>query len=402
MHPGGAETRTQSGAERVHAMRSLILVFALLASLGSVASAQRLFVESDTVEGQLLQQIDAEKDEAKRVALLEKFANDFPNHEAVTWVLSNLQSAALQSKEYDKVLEIATRILALDPDDVAAAHNALRAVEAKKDPELVRRWSSQTSTIAKRVIATPARDDEEAEDHKAKVEFAQQVDIYTEYSLYAAALSSTDEKVKTGLIETLETRNPKSEYLAQMRTSQAAVVRQVDAEEAVRFGEESFAKGNYNIDQMFMVASYHMQRRSNPDKVVLFGLKLLEVVETTPKPAGISDDDWQAHIHDIAGQTNWMVGLIFSTQEKYALADKHLRAALNDIKNQDMVAGALYHLGYVNYKIAESGDRIRIHDAVKFTADCAKIQSAVQAQAAENLKSMKAEYALPDDLMPRD
>ncbi len=383
-------------------MGTLILRFALLSLFCLTGSAQRLFVESDTVEGQLLQQIDAEKNEQKRVVLLEKFATEFPNHEAVTWVLSHLQTAALQAKEYDKVLEIATRMLAVDPDDVSAAHSALRAVEAKKDPDLIRRWSSQTSTIAKRVASSTARDDEEPEDHKAKVEFARQVDLYTEYSLYFAAVNSSDAAVKTGLMETLEARNPKSEYLAQMKTSQVAVARQVDVEEAVRAAEEAFDKGNYNIDQLFMAAGFYMQRRTNTEKVVSYGIKLLEMLETAPKPNGVSEEDWNNHIHDVMGQANWMVGLIFSTQEKYVFADKYLRAALKDIKNQDMTAGALYHLGYVNYRIAEEGDRIRIHDAIKFTADCARIPSAVQVQAAENLKSMKAEYALPDDMVPQN
>jgi hypothetical protein len=59
-----------------------------------------------------------------------------------------------------------------------------------------------------------------------------------------------------------------------------------------------------------------------------------------------------------------------------------------------MIAGALYHLGYVNFRIAEAGERIRIHDAVKFTEQCVAIPSAVQRQAQENLRSMKAEYNL--------
>ena len=61
-----------------------------------------------------------------------------------------------------------------------------------------------------------------------------------------------------------------------------------------------------------------------------------------------------------------------------------------------MLAGAYYHLGYVNYQIAEAGERIRIHDAVRFTKDCININSAVQYQATENLKAMKAEYGLQD------
>lgn len=384
------------------ALRSLLLKTACLALICSIGYGQRLFVESDTVEGQLLQQIDAEQDARKRVALLEKFASDFPNHEAVTWVLSHLQTTALQAKDYDRVLEITTRILAVDPEDIAAAHNALRAVEGKKDPELVRRWSVQTSTIARRVINAKPRDDQDADERKAVLDFAKQVELYSEYSLYFAALTAEDPAAKNALVGTLEARNPQSEYLVQLRTMEAVTAQPMDADEAVRVAEAGFEKDQWNVDQLFMVAAYYMQQRTNPEKVVSYGVKLLELIENAPKPVDLSDEKWGARKCEIAGQTNWMVGLIFSTQEKYSLADQYLRAALKDIKNQDMIAGALYHLGFVNYRIAESGDRIRIHDAVKFTSDCARIPSAVQAQAAENLRSMKSEYALPDEMLPRD
>lgn len=377
-------------------MRTLAVHFALLALLCTAVTGQRLVVESDTVEGQLLQAIDSEQDAAKRLPLLEKFAKEFPNHEAVTWVLSHLQADAFARQDYDRVLTLAMRIMTLDPDDIAAAHNALRAVEARKDVDLIKRWSTQTSIIAKRVIKSREPDDpEELADWKARVEFAKQVDTYTEYSLYFAALNAKETRMKSDLIEALEQRNPKSEYLAQMRTSQASVFRQVDAEEAVRSAEQSFANGEFNVDQLFMMATYYMQKRTAPEKVVLYGAKLLELLEQTGKPAEVSEEDWGKRRSQVVGQTNWMVGLIYSTQEKFALADKHLRASLVDVKDKEMIAGALYHLGYANYRIAESGERIRIHDAVKFTSDCAKIPSAVQLQAAENLKSMRAEYALP-------
>ncbi|HET8548371.1 MAG TPA: hypothetical protein VFL57_10225, partial [Bryobacteraceae bacterium] len=157
---------------------TLVLRIALVAVLISMAaSAQKLMVESDTIEGLLLQQIDAEQNPDKQLVMLEKFAKDYPNHEAITWVLSHLQSAALKNKNFDRVLELAIRILGTDPDDVAAAHNALRAVEQRGDTELVKRWSAQTSTIARRVMKSKQPDDpEEIADWKTRVDFAKQVD----------------------------------------------------------------------------------------------------------------------------------------------------------------------------------------------------------------------------------
>ena len=380
---------------------TLVLRIALVAVLISMAaSGQKLMVESDTVEGLLLQQIDAEENADKKLVLLEKFAKEYPNHEAITWVLSHLQSAALNNKAFDRVLELAIRILGTDPDDVPAAHNALRAVEQLGNPELVKRWSAQTSAIARRVMKSKAPEDpEETEEWKARVEFAKQVETYTEYSLYYAAITSKDARFRADLVEALESRNPKSEYLAQMRTSQAAVVRQVDVEEAVRSVEVDYQAGKFNVDQLYMAAAYYMQRRSSPDKVVTYGQKVLELLERGAKTTDMSEADWDRRRRELTGQTNWMVGLILSTQERFAQADKHLRAALTQIRDSDMVAGALYHLGYVNYKLAEAGDRVRIHDAIRYTTECAKMQSAVQAQAAENLKAMKAEYGLNDDIL---
>ena len=381
-------------------MMTLVIRMLLLALLCTAAFGQRLLVESDTIEGQLLQQIDAEQDAAKRLPLLERFAKEYPNHEAVTWVLAHLQAHAFQTKDYTRVLQLAIRILSLDPDDVSAAHNALRAVEAKGDPELIRRWSQQTSLIARRVQKSKEPEDpEELADWKARVEFARQVDLYSEYSLSFAALSAADGKARADLIRALENRNPKSEYLAQMRTSQATVARQVDVEEAVRAFEESYVQGSYSVDQLFMAATYYMQKRTAPDKVVTYGLKLLDLIDQAPRPQEYSEETWAARRKEMLGQTHWMVGLIFSTQERFQPADKHLREAMKYIRDrQDMAAGALYHLGYVNYRMAEGGDRVRIHDAVRFTFECSRIQSAVQMQAQENLKSMRAEYALPDSV----
>jgi len=365
--------------------------------IGTVAFSQKLVIEVDTQEGQLLQQIDAEQSAAKKQAMLEQFAKLFHNHEAINWVLGQLQLSYGADGKFDRVLEIGTRLLGLDPDDVSAAHNCLKAAEGKKDVELVRRWSDQTSQIARKVKQSKKPEDpEEQEDWKHKVEYAKQVEQYTEYAIYFAALQTKDTKIKSKLIENLEQKNPNSEYLAQLRTSQTQVVRQVDIEEAVAAAEASFRKGEYNVDSLMMVANHLMAKRRDPDKVITYSNKAVELLDVAAKPAEISDVEWDAKKTQMLGAANWMMGLLYSTQEKFAMADRTLRQALPYLKNSDMVAGALYHLGYVNYRLAEAGERIRIHDAVRYTTECIAINSAVQQQAVENLKSMKSEYNLQD------
>lgn len=369
----------------------------ILLLIGTVAFSQKLVIEVDTQEGQLLQQIDAEAAAAKKQAMLEQFASHFPNHEAINWVLGQLQLSYVADGKFDRGLEIGTRLLGLDPDDVSAAHNCLKAAEGKKDVDLVRRWSDQTSEIARKVKQSKKPEDpEEQEDWKHKVEYAKQVDQYAEYALYFAAVQTRDAKIKSKLIENLEQKNPNSEYLAQLRTSQTQVVRQVDIEEAVAAAEASFKKDEYNVDSLMMVANHLMSKRRDPDKVIAYSNKAVEMLSVEAKPAEMSDAGWDAKKSEMIGVASWMMGLLYSTQEKFAIADRTLRQALPNLKSSDMIAGALYHLGYVNYRLAEAGERIRIHDAVRFTTECIAINSAVQQQAVENLKSMKAEYNLQD------
>src|SRR5688572_23063852 len=95
-HALGQSGLPELGKEnRMSTRLSFILMLALL--LPTAMYSQRLLVESDTMEGQLLQLIDQEKDQTVKLKLLEEFAKKFPNHEAITWVLSHLQSRQLET-----------------------------------------------------------------------------------------------------------------------------------------------------------------------------------------------------------------------------------------------------------------------------------------------------------------
>src|SRR6185295_12052781 len=320
-------------------------VFFLL--IGTAAFSQKLVIEVDTQEGQLLQQIDSETTPAKKLAMLEEFSKLFPNHEAINWVLGQMQLSYVSAGQYEKVLETGTRLLGLDPDDVSAAHSCLKAAEAKKDVDLIRRWSDQTSQIARKVRQLKKPEDpDEVDDWKQKVEYAKQVEQYTEYALYFAALQTKDTTVKAKLIDNLEQKNPTSEYLAQLRTSQTAVVRQVDIEEAVAAAEAAFKKGEYNIDSLMMAANHLMAKRRDPDKVIAYTNKLVEMLNAGAKPADVNEADWDRKRRQMLGTANWMMGLLYSTQERFGQADRALRQALPNLKSSDMIAGALYHLGY--------------------------------------------------------
>jgi len=196
---------------------AVFLVAALAAPLALAQRHPLAGINVDVPEGSLIQQIQGEADEAKKLPLLEQFALRYPKDQNIAWVYDMLIAAYAKAGQSDKVLETGQKLLAIDAGDVPTAQECLKAAEAKKDPDLVLKWSDTTSELARKVVHTPQpAAEDQVEAWKRDVDYARQVDVYTEYALYAALVQSTDPKVRIQLGEALQTRNPQSEYAAKV------------------------------------------------------------------------------------------------------------------------------------------------------------------------------------------
>src|ERR1700751_562116 len=77
---------------------------------------QSFTINPGTPEGQILQSLGQETDDARKVTLAQDFLAKFPKLEAAGWVSAQLESALLAGKENDKVLEVAEAAYANGPD----------------------------------------------------------------------------------------------------------------------------------------------------------------------------------------------------------------------------------------------------------------------------------------------
>ncbi len=60
-----------------------------------------------------------------------------------------------------------------------------------------------------------------------------------------------------------------------------------------------------------------------------------------------------------------MTGVIYAKQARYGLSDRYLRAALGNLREERLLAGAYFYLGYDNYAMAgELRDKGRAIEAV--------------------------------------
>ncbi len=353
-------------------------------------------VDTEKPEGKLLQEIGQENDAAKKAALMEQFIQQYPKTEETPAVLEQLQAIYVKAGDPDKILSAGERLLALDPGDPEAALQCLKASEAKKDVAMVKKWSDVTSQNARKIVNGNKPADEDAESWKNEVDYAKQVDTYSEYALFSAAVQSRDPKVTIDMAETLQKRNPKSEYLPKIQQQLFVAYRQAGAnDKALALAEAVLATDQSDEDMLLVASDSYLQSKKDPEKVHLWTGKLVEVMNSKPKPEGVSDADWTAHKNQVMGAAHFINGKQYSAENKHAQVDQELKKALPLVDASPALASLkpelLFLLALSDYRLA-SGSPEKAQEAANYFRACAAIKSNYQTTAATNLKRIMTEY----------
>lgn len=367
-----------------------VAVFALVfASVPAWAQCHKLNeINASTPEGQLLQKAGLEEDAAKKLALQEQFVAQYPQNEAAGWVYGQMLPAYVKAKDADKALAVGDKLAALPPECVENAQQTLKAAELKKDPDLVLKWSGKTSELAQKVVDSPQpKDADEVENWKASVDYARQVKTYTEYSLFAMALQTPDPKKQAMLIEALEQRNPKSEYLPKtVEVLFAAYQKSGAPDKAAAVAQQAAAAGSASED-MLVVLTQDAVKSKDRDKVHSYSAKLAELMTSKPKPEGVADADWAKRKNNILVYTYSTDGEQYFNEGKLAQADQELHKALPLAEDNGAVkTEVLFYLGLANYKMQKA------QEAYNYFKACAAVKSPFQVQANKNLVAIRTQY----------
>lgn len=376
------------------------LGLALLLFWCAAAPAQmraKVDINAETPEGQALQAIGQEQDPAKKLPLMEDFLRKYPSHAGAIWVLGQAEALYAKNGQHDKVLATVPKILATDPTDVEMAHQALKSAEAKNDNALVIDWAAKTRASAQAAEKLPKpADEDEVENWKHTVDFAQQVQKYCDYSLYAQALKVTDPAAKIQLGEALSAANPKSEYVPQLEETLFVAYRQANQNDKAAALGEKMAASNKAGEDVLLVMLDHYARNKDAAKAEQTAQAMVELMKTKPVPTGVDPAAWEKRKSTVTGIGLHVMGVSASNAKKYAQADKLLREALPLLADEQMKAEALFHLGLANYNIgngAKDGSKF-ILDALKFNRQCAAIKSPYQAPATKNIAAIRTQYRL--------
>ncbi|HSW49514.1 MAG TPA: tetratricopeptide repeat protein [Bryobacteraceae bacterium] len=365
-----------------------VVLFLSLAVLPLAAQRPSVTISGISPEGRLIQEIRSEPDDAKKLALAEQFLAQYPKHEGVPGVYSEMLASWAKLGQFDKVMDTAEKLLAEEPADLEPALAAVKAAEGKKDPAAVRKWAVRASDLARKRAQAARAPDEDDELFKVRADFAKQLDTYTEYALYAAALQAPDAAGKVALLKTLEERAPESTYLSQAYGPYfLALIQTGDTASAVPVAEKAIAAGQASEEMLATVSDFYLRQNKEPEKVLDYSSKLIEMANTRAKPEGVSDADWQKRKNYFLGAGQWFTGALYVAQSKYAEGEKALQAALPLLEGNDEIrAGALYSLGIANQGLK------KYPEAMKYYEQCSAIQGPFQSLAAGVLKTLKAKY----------
>jgi tetratricopeptide (TPR) repeat protein len=362
-----------------------LVLLALPCALPVLAQEKQNFVfNPGTPEGQILQALGQDTDDARKVSLGQEFLAKYPKHEAAGWVAAQVELGLLGQKEYDKVLEVAEMAYANGPD-MDGAYYALKAAVAKGDVEQTKKWSARTSEAARKITgsATPPADD----DAKHQLEYAKEVDEYSEYALYVVALKAQP-KEEVDLVDTLIKQNPKSQYLPlASATYFSALEKAGEGGKVCGAAERMSAGASKNAEAMLVAADCSMRAQKGAG-MVTYGDKALESINSRTKEEGMSDAEWASKKEDIVGKGNWYAGVGYSLEGKYGPANRSLRAALPLLKGNEQFRGmCLFYLGLANYQMGKAiGDRGQIRQGLQFFQQAAAISNPMQDQASRNAK----------------
>jgi hypothetical protein len=374
-------------------MRFSVPAFALLIIAGAFgADRHKIDVDAESDDGILLQRIQQEPLAKRKLALLEKYAVQFPRTTSIAWVYEQLLPIYVEAKELDKVMATAESLLAVDPYDVDAADAALHAAESLKDTALVQKYAALSWDLASKAAKSKRPSDpDDVPDWTKQVEFAKQLMNYAEYVLSNQAMTESDPQKKADLLHLLELRNAQSKFLIAARSKPVHIdLAAMSPEKAERL----LADDPENVDYLMNVADYNMRRDHDLQKVLNYSIRILDLMPRKSRPEGTTPDEWERKKVKYIGAANWMVGVIHGKQGRYSLSDRYLRASLSYIRdNSQALAAAYFYLGYDNYALAgEFRDRSKAVEAVRFSRLCVAIDGPFQPLAQKNLDVLRNEY----------
>ncbi len=280
--------------------------------------------------------------------------------------------------------------------DLNETYTSLKDAVEKKDAAKVKALAAQTVKEAKELAgeAQPA-EASGVQAWKDRQQFAKDADGYSEYALGITAIQATDPQVTIDLVDALIAQNPKSEQIDSAAPYYLTALGKQGTPKLLAGANKIAAGRPDNEDALFAIASNSLS--TNPGAALTAANKLVAAVGRNKKPEGMSNADYEKKKNAMLGAGYTFAGVVHGAQNRFADADRSLRAALPLIGSQPvMLSYAYYYLGLSNYQMGKlTADPAKMTTGIQYADKAAAMAGPMQTLAARDAATMKRDIATP-------
>ncbi len=371
--------------------RFMALFLAVLAVLVAPARAQigkRVSIHANTPEDKALAEINAETDPANKLKLIDKFLADYGKGDMAV-VAYELYIAHYQArKNPDRVYEYGEKLLSVDPENLPAGVNMVRAAQDMGDTNKLFTAGERVAGILSQYKAKKAPQGADAttwEQEKAKSLAEAKENInYVQYTLFNTAYQTRDPAMKSALLERFATAFPDSPYTASAQALTAASYQQAqNYPKMLAFANNVLSHDPNNVSMLLLLSEYYSDSGQQLDKAETYAKKALELLPAQRKPEGVSDDQWQKQLSLQKGLALSALGQVYITRRRDAQALESFRAAAPLLKGDNFsYARNQYRMGFALLNLK------RMAEARSALNEAASVDSPYRALAQDKLKGL--------------
>lgn len=275
-------------------------------------------------------------------------------------------------------------------DTFTSLKEAVEKKDAAKVKDLVAQTRKEAAELAKEPKPAEAGG---MEAWNGRQQFAKDAESYTLYALAVTASQSTDPAVTIDLSEALMAQDPKGDSVDTIASAYLAASGKGGPGKTIAAANKILAGRPENEDALYAIASNGLS--SAPGQALTASQKLVAVMQKKAKPESMSQADWDRRKTAMMGAGYTFAGVVQGAQNRYADADRNLKAALPLIAgNSTMLSYAYYYLGISNYQMGKlTSDKAKMGVGADYTAKAAATAGPMQGAAANNVQVMRREMA---------